>query len=304
MNRTIKNSPAYFLKLVILVTVFLSLFSCEEVIEIELESEEPRLIVDALIRVDTSQEYTEANIRVSLSTSFFDEIQPAILDEIRIENSESGISIPYEPVPGEPGLYQPFSNGISPVVNHKIITTVLLNTSDVYLLSIRYQDDLFVANTSFVPTSDIDFTFQGEGGIFNEEDTEVVIAFTDTPSQKDFYVFDFGFGEFITSEDEFFEGQQFSFSYFYDANLEPGDEISISILGAEESFFDFMNGLLEQSQQGSNGPFQTPTATVRGNILKSEGANNTEITSADRIDEFALGYFAIAQEFKSLLVIE
>jgi len=305
MDITTKNSTTYLLKRVTLLILLIGLSSCEEVIEVDLDSEEPRLIVDALIRVDTSQEYTDAAIRVSLSTSFFDEIQPAVLDEMSIQNSETGVSIPYEAVPGEPGLYRPLNTATPSVVNNRILTTELLNTSTQYLLSIRYQEEQFVARTSFTPTSDIDFVVQGEGGLFNEEDTEVMIAFTDAPDRKDFYVFDFGFGEFITSEDEFFEGQQFSFSYFYDASLEPGDEASISILGAEETFFDFMNGLLDQSQQGANGPFQTPAATIRGNIFKVEDINDIEnANNIENPNDFALGYFAIAQEFKTSLTIE
>lgn len=282
----------------------LALISCEDVIEVDLDSEEPRLIVDALIRVDTTQQLTEANIRVALSSSFFDEIQPAVIDDMSIQNPDSGIFIPYEPVPDQPGMYRPFPTTISPVIDNMIVSTALLETTP-YILSITYQGESFLARTSFAPTSAIDSVMQGEGGLFNEEDTEVIIAFTDNPDREDFYVFDFDFGEFLTSQDEFFSGQQFSFSFFYDTEIDPGDEVNISILGAEEAFFNYMNGLLEQSQQGANGPFQTPVATVRGNILKAQGIDNIEIfNNVNRPNEFALGYFAIAQEFKSSLVIE
>ena len=292
-----------YLSLVFLVII--SSISCEDVVEVDLDSEDPRLIVDALIRVDTSKQLTEANIRVSLSSSFFDDIQPAVVDDMSIQIESSGAFIPYEPVPGEPGLYRPFATTVSPVTDNKIATSALLDTDDVYLLFVRFEDELFFARTRFVPTSTIDSVVQGDGELFDEDDTEVIIEFTDTPEREDFYVFDFDFGEFITSPDEFFQGQQFSFSYFYDADLAPGDQVDISILGAEESFFDYMNGLLEQSQQGANGPFQTPVATIRGNILKAEGIDNINIfNNLDRPDEFALGYFSISQEFSTSLVIE
>jgi hypothetical protein len=304
--KKVNNRQLHFSKyILLLLVVFISIVSCEDVIEVDLDSEDPRLIVDALIRVDTSKQLTDANIRVSLSSSFFDDIEPAEIDEMSIQNEASGAFIPYEPVPGEPGLYRPFATTISPVSDNKIVTSALLDTNDVYLLFVRFQDELFFARTRFAPTSTIDSVVQGDGELFDEDDTEVVIEFTDTPDREDFYVFDFDFGEFITSPDEFFQGQQFSFSYFYDADLAPGDEVDISILGAEEPFFDYMNGLLEQSQQGANGPFQTPVATIRGNILKAEGIDNINIfNNLDRPDEFALGYFSISQEFKQSLIIE
>lgn len=295
----------YLKKLSLLFLFLLAIISCEEVIEVELESEEPRLIVDALIRVDTSQQLTEANIRVSLSSSFFEEIQPAIVDDMSIQNAESGAFIPYEQVPGQPGLYRPFATTISSVADNKIVTSALLDSVNTYVLNITFQDELFLARTRFVPTSAIESIAQGDGGLFDPDDTEVSIQFTDTPNREDFYVFDFDFGEFVTSPDTFFEGQQFEFSYFYDAELEAGDAVDISILGADEPFFDYMNGLLEQSQQGANGPFQTPVATIRGNILKAEGIDNTEIfNNIDRPDEFALGYFSISQSFTDSLVIQ
>lgn len=288
-------------KLAVLLLLFLNFCSCEDVIDVELDNEEPRLIVDALIRVDTTQQFTGSTIRVSTSSSFFDEIQPAVVDEMSIQNTNTGAFISYEPVPDEPGLYRPATSTTpSLVVDNKIITTALLDTTDSYILSIRYEGEPFIARSRFTPTSIIDTVTQGEGGLFNEDDIEVNIQFTDTTGREDFYVFDFDFGEFITSSDEFFQGQQFAFSFFYDSELEAGDLVNISILGADEPFFDYMNSILEQSQQGANGPFQTPAATIRGNIIMAQDIDN----NINRPNEFALGYFAISQEFKTSLVIE
>ena len=53
-----------------------------------------------------------------------------------------------------------------------------------------------------------------------------------------------------------------------------------------------MNQLIVQSG-GDQGPFQTPAATVKGNIINTTNADN-----------FALGYFAIGQVFNDTLIIE
>jgi hypothetical protein len=53
-----------------------------------------------------------------------------------------------------------------------------------------------------------------------------------------------------------------------------------------------MNQLIVQSG-GDQGPFQTPAATVRGNIINT---NN--------LDNFALGYFAVCQEYVETIVLE
>ena len=297
------------MKKTLLYLLIISIFaSCEDVVDVDLDSEPPRLVVDALIRVDTSEDLTEANIRISVTSPFFDTIQPAEIESMQIQNEENGSFVPYEPVPGEPGLYRPFPTTVSPVIDNKILTSFLTNPEPVYILSVTFQDELYLARTSFVPTTPIDNIVQGEDTLFDEDDTEIIISFTDQPDREDFYVFDFDFGEFLTVEDTFFEGQDFEFSYFYegdDFTLEPGQEVNISILGADEEFYTYMEQLIIQSDLTDNGPFQVPVSTVRGNILNAEGIDNINIfDNVDRPNSFALGYFAIVQEFQNTIVIE
>ncbi len=278
------------------------LISCEDVIEVDLDPESPRLIVDALIRVDTTQAYTAANIKISLSASFFEEIQPAEVDRLSILNEESGSFVAYEPIPGQPGMYRPFPATNSPVVDNNIATDFLSNPDESLLMEVDYDGQSYIARTNFAPSVPIDDLTQGDAMLFGDDQTEVMVTFTDVPNREDFYVFDLDFGEFITSEDKFIEGQQFQFSYFYDQDIEPGDRINISLLGATEQFFDYMNGIIEQSQQGDNGPFQTPTATVRGNFLNV--TDNTEGSSnVNRPDAFILGYFSVSQTYSDTIVI-
>ena len=281
--------------------------SCEDVVDVDLENEEPRLIVDALIRIDTEQDLTDAIIRVSLSSSFFGNIEPALIDNLELRKEDDASGAPYEPVPGSPGLYRPFATTTSPVSDNKIVTSWLVDDSD-FLLYVTYQGQLYIARTSYAPSSPIDAISQGDGGLFDEDDQEIIIAFTDIEDQENYYLFDFGFNEFLPTEDRFYQGQQFEFSYFYDAGdtgIEAGDEVTISIMGATEDFFNYMNGLLEQSQQGANGPFQTPTATVRGNFLNATGIDNIDLfDNINRPDAFILGYFSLSQEFKTSFVIE
>ena len=144
----------------------------------------------------------------------------------------------------------------------------------------------------------------GDGTLFDDEDTEVIVTFTDDPDRDNFYVFDFGFGEYLTTEDEFYKGQQFQFSYFYDQEFDPGTELEISILGADQSFYNYMDLLIEQTDD-DQGIFQTPVATARGNVFEVTGIDNIDLfDNVGRPDEFPLGYFAIVQEYKASVTIE
>jgi hypothetical protein len=145
---------------------------------------------------------------------------------------------------------------------------------------------------------------QGDGFLFDEEETEVIITFTDSDLRDDFYLFDFDFSNYLVTEDEFYQGQQFEFSYYYDNLLVPGDTVNISLMGVDQDFHNYMDQLITQSE-GGFGPFDTPSLTVRGNIINvTDMDNGNNFDNPNNADNFALGYFAIVQEYKEMLVIE
>ncbi|GAB5401512.1 MAG: DUF4249 domain-containing protein [Aureisphaera sp.] len=265
--------------------------SCEDVIDVDVPSEEPRLIVNALIRVDTSLAFVDVVITVAETNSFFGTLPPTGLQQITITSlgPEGGGPILLET---EPGVY----------VKEAVGTDFLM--SDEMVLQIDFEDKIFVAFAEFQPSSPIESLAQGDGTVFDENDTEIIVSFTDNGEQDNFYVFDFGNGNFLETNDEFYQGQTFEFSYFYEDELNPGDEVPVSILGVDEGFHDYMSLLIEQSDR-SFGVFETPAVTVRGNIINATDIDNIEnFNNVNMSDNFALGYFAIVQEFKDTLTIE
>ena len=266
--------------------------SCEDVIEVDVPTEEPRLIIDALIRIDTTQQTTIATVKVRETNSFFESNVPADIQQITLTGLEGGLSaVLLEEEPGS-GIYS------------KPINTSAFTSGEEIFLQIDFNDEYFVAYAEYVPTVPIDELKNGDGFIFDEDDVEVIITFTDNGTRDDFYLFDFDLGNYLVTEDEFYQGQQFEFSYFYDEGVETGDAVEISIMGVDQDFYNYMDQIIEQSEEDF-GPFQTPTVTVRGNII-----NATEIDNIDNFDNvsmpdnFALGYFAIVQEIKETIVID
>ena len=171
-------------------------------------------------------------------------------------------------------------------------------------LYIEHGDSQFLAFTQYAPAVPIDKLEQGEGQLFTGDETEVLVAFTDIANRDDYYLFDFDFNEYLVTEDEFYQGQTFEFSYFYDENVKPGREINVSLLGVNEAFYNYMNQLIVQAG-GDQGPFQTPSATVRGNIVNvTNGSNSGNVDLNDARNNFALGYFAVCQTFDKSIVIQ
>ena len=278
-------------------SIFIAFVSCEDVIDVELPAEEPRLAVDAVIRLDTSKTLSTATIKIKLSSSFFEENQIVDINEVKIQNLDYQPQNTFESnemifVETESGIFEAEKN-------------TSFFTKGELRLSINYNNEVYYASTRFVPSVPIDNLEQGDQTLFSGDETEVIVSFTDNGETNDFYVLDFDFNEYLVTEDEFYQGQQFVFSYFYDSDLGlvADSYVHISILGADEAFYNYMSQVIVQSG-GDQGPFQTPAATVRGNIFNITGIDSIEdFDKAERKDNFALGYFAVVQEDIEILTI-
>ena len=272
--------------------------SCEDVIEVEVPSEQARLVIDAIIRVDTSETVIRPEVKVTRTASFFEEAQPVSnITQMTISllgtNGTGNDFLVLEETEAGSGIYR---DPEAVLVDSLVVGRLLLQ--------IEHEGRLYFAETQYVPSVQIDNLQQGDDTLFSEDDTEVIVEITDTPGEENFYVFDFGFSEFLTVQDQFFDGQSFEFSYFYEKELDPGQELEVSILGADQGFFDYMTLLVEQTQN-DGGVFQTPVATVRGNIFDVTDLDNDQVVdNVGQPDVFPLGYFAVVQEFKSQLTLQ
>lgn len=282
--------------------------SCEDVIEVETPSEAPRLVVEGLVRVDTTQQFLGVEIRLTETSNFFGEPQPVsdvesiviILQELvdGIPSSTGSKSLSEQP-PGS-GIYKP-----DPTFDaEQRIATSATELDILYTLVIQRAGRRYAAQTKYVPSVPIESLVQGTNTLIDSDETEVIVTYTDLPDQDNFYVFDFGFGNYLATEDTFYKGQQFSFSYFYDETFENGQELEVAVLGADQTFYNYMN-LLVQQTDGQQGPFQPPVATVRGNVFDVTGLDNIDrFDNANQPEVFPLGYFAIVQEFRSTLTVQ
>lgn len=281
--------------------------SCEDVIEVNTPSEPPRLNVDAVFRVDITEEFIPVEVKVTETDNFFGEVPVTSLENIIIIVSltdslgfeSSGISTLAESESGT-GVYIPDPNFSS----DQRIPTSAVEFDLRYDLIIEHKGRKYIAQTKYVPSTPINNLSIGPGRSSNDDETELVIGFMDDAEEDNYYIFDFDSGEYLVSDDKFYQGQQFDFSYYYDRKFEPGTTINVSILGADKTFFNYMDQLIEQTDD-SQGPFQTPVATVRGNVFDITGLDNIDIfDNAERPQVFPLGYFAIVQEYKSEIVIQ
>lgn len=280
--------------LIILSVLSLIWSSCQEVITVELPNQEPKLIVDALIRIDTTISSTLVTVSIRQTSDFFGEISPVAVDQITMSNLDNPGNntdqVLDETEPGS-GIYQQFFS-----------TEELAR--DRWFLQINYQGEFYVAESLMQYSVPIDQLTIGDGSLFSGDVTELLVRYSDIGGREDYYLFDYGNDDFFASEDVFYDGQQFEFSYFYDEQFNSGDTLTVSIMGIDRDFFNYMNLLREQSE-GGFGPFATPAVSVRGNLINATDINNNDnYNNVNDPDNYALGYFAIVQEYKGFIVVE
>ncbi len=280
-------------KLVLVLLTFMTI-SCEDVIEVETPITPPRLTIDALVRVNQDDPTTKISVKAGTTSSFFEDVEPTKLDQVMVINPDY---IPTSPLDEQSLTLSEVSPGVyEGEKNTKFFTEGELQ------LAFEHDGKRYLALTSFASGAKIDTIEQGDNSLFSENDKEIIISFTDDGEIENYYLFDFGRGEYLVTEDKFYQGQTFTFSYFIedDANR----KVDISLLGVDKPFYDYMDQLIVQAE-GNQGPFQTPSATVRGNIINITDIDTTgSLDTIENSNNFALGYFAVCETFETSIILK
>lgn len=264
-------------KPLILVLLIAFCFSCEDVIDVDLNESEPKLVIEAnvLVLEDGS---SDATVRLTTSAPFFENQIPIVDDAVVTITSEDGTVFPFTYTTN--GIY---TSPLNPQPNVN------------YTLEVVYQNETYSATERLYNTVPIEFVEQEDEGGFTGDDIELKAFFTDPEGRGDYYFVEalsVRGNDFDVTDDEFFDGNQIFIFYIAD-DLQAGDEVQFVIHGVNEQFHDFMFTLLQQSTDSGAGPFQTQPATVRGNMI-----NQTNF------DNFPLGYFRISETFKFDYIVQ
>ena len=267
----------------LLFALTISLFSCEDVIEVEVQNTTPRLVIDAQFNIFTALEAPrlEGGVKLSMSANYFDLNVPFIKDAlVTITHLNSGLEYPLL-----------FDESIGMFLPNKI--DFLTDFISKYELKVVYKGQVYRGNTNFVPVPPILKAVQGTKTLFSGDETEIFLSFQDFSERDDFYLYDFGQDIYRPIEDRFFQGEEFVFSHFYSSDeVKVGDLITIKAHGVEEQYYNYFNLILTLTDS-NGGPFQSLPASSRGNIL-----------NVTQPDNYPLGYFLISESDQKQLLIE
>ncbi|MGA9637601.1 DUF4249 family protein [Flavobacterium sp.] len=262
-------------KINILIALLLTLFlnGCQEVIDVDLNTGPPKLIVEASIKWLKGTTGKEQKIKLTTTTSYYSSQIPTVSGAIitvknRTNNTFNFIEI------NNTGEY--LCTDFIPVLN------------EVYTLNINLNGVTYTATEILASVAPIEEIIQNNEGGFSGKDIQLKTYFTDPANQTNFYLFQYIFTDkikqtFYADEDTLFQGNRF-FSLSRSNEIKKGDEVIVTHYGISKTYYNYLNVLISIAGGGGGGPFQSPPATVRGNI----------INTTNKAD-YALGYFNLSE---------
>jgi hypothetical protein len=259
---------------IILLVLFSIFFSaCEDVIQVDLNTASPKLVIEASMYWIKGTTGNSQLIKLSTTTDYFSNTIPKVSGAtISIKNSSNTVFDFIEST--TKGNY--ICTNFKPVLNETYTLTVISN------------GQTYTASETLKAVAPITKIVQNNQGGITGKDIEIKAYFNDPANVDNYYLYRYLYSSLInssyyTDEDKFYQGNEF-FSISQNDKLKVGDTLEISHYGISKTYYNYMSVLISITGNSNGGPFQSPPATVRGNII-----NTTNF------DDYALGYFSLSE---------
>jgi len=262
-------------KIYIWTLLIVLLFSnCEKVVDIDVPTIEPKLIIDASFEVLFNTTPVTANVvvKLKLSTDYFDETIPTVSDAIVfLTNTIDSSVINFSDVN--------LNGNFTPIINF------IPKDAIEYELTVIYKSEIYKGTATKVKSTQIDNAMQGDETLFSGKEIEIKVAFKDNVDTENYYLFNFTNNLFLPLEDRFFNGTNYNFSFFYQEDeIEVPTNVTVTMSGITKDYFTYFRILQNQSGTSGGGPFQSVPSSLLGNVINTTNEAN-----------FPLGYFHISE---------
>ena len=259
------------IRITIAVVTLITMYSCEDVVDIDLDTDAPKLVIDASIKWQKGTSGNEQTIRLTTTTNFYDATIPnANGATVTIFDGTTTYDF-IEDV----GTGNYICTNFNPVIN------------GTYTLTVIYNGETYTATDTLYPTPEIDYVEQSVISGFDDA-IEIKFFYQDNGLEDNYYLLGVknsnnAFPEYGTADDEFFQGNQM-FGIYIDDEIVANDVLDLSVQGISVRYFNYMEKLLNIAGSDGGNPFSSPPATLRGNIINQTNTNN-----------FPFGYFSLGE---------
>lgn len=262
-------------KIFIIPVLFLFISTgCEKVVDIDVPSIEPKLIIDASFQVFFDESPVTANtvVKLRLSADYFDDQIPTVSNAtVFLTNLKNNAIINFSDVN---------SDG-----NYKPINSFIPEDDTEYELTVIYNNETYKGKATKIKSTPFTNVIQGDETLFSGEETEIKVSFKDAPIIENYYLFNFDKNLFLSIDDRFFNGSDYNFSFFYqEDDVELPETVTLKMSGITKEYYTYFEILINQSGLNAGGPFETVPSSLLGNMINTTNENN-----------FPLGYFHISE---------
>lgn len=262
------------IKYIVLLTIGLLLSSCEEVVDVDLDTSAPRLVIDASINWVKGTNGRLQKVKLTTTGSYYENTVPAVSGAtVFITNSDNTV----------------FSFIETPDTGEYVCTNFNPVIGENYTLTVEYDGQTYTASDTLYAAPDIENIIQDNEGGFLNDNIEVRFFFMDNGNEDNFYLVRFDtdvlpYPDYDALKDEFFQGN-LMFDFIDHEDFKTGDVVGLRLYGISERYYNYMSILISMVEGGAgSGPFQTPPVNARGNIINQTNEDN-----------FALGYFRLGE---------
>lgn len=261
------------IKLIIVLLSAIFFNSCEDVVNISLNTDNPRLVIDASINWQKGTTGNNQVIKLSTTTDFYTNVIPVVSGATVLIKNSSNVIFNFTETP-DTGIY--LCSNFIPVID-ETYTLTIINNGQTYTASETLKS---VASITSV-------TQEIQTGLGNDF-LKLKTFFNDPAGVDNYYLYKYKFSnnlkpEYSLDDDLFFQGNTF-FSLVLEEDTTPGEQVEITHYGISQTYYNYMSILLSVAGSSGGGPFQTPPATVKGNIKNETNFEN-----------YPLGYFRVSE---------
>lgn len=261
------------MKKIIALFAVLLLISCEDKVNVALDTANPKLVIDANILWQKGTDGSTQKIKLTTTTDYYSNVIPTVSGAVVYVTNSTNTVFTFTETPNT-GEY--VCTNFVPVINEN------------YTLTVQYAGQTYTATEKLLATPTIDNIQQNTVQGFGGDEIQVKFFYQDNGLEDNNYLIGAknstkAIPEYGVLKDEFFQGNQM-FGFYTDDKLKAGDQLLFSLEGISLRYFNYMNQLLNIAGSAGGSPFSTPPATLRGNIVNQTNES-----------EYPLGYFHLSE---------
>ena len=247
--------------------------SCEDVIDVDLDDAAPKLVIEAAINWRKGTAGNQQKIKLTTTSGFYSTEIPKVSGATVSIKNNANIVFNFVEITNT-GEY--VCSNFVPTINEK------------YTLTVISKGSTYTASETLQAVASITKIVQNNQGGFTGNDKEIKTFYQDPAGASNYYLYKYVYSnrkksDFYVDEDEFFNGNEF-FSISQNDELKKDDTIEVSHFGISKAYYNYMSILVSIAGNSGGGPFQSPPATVRGNIVNTTDSAN-----------YPLGYFSLSE---------